>query len=87
MAFVSYILKIYNSDSLSLTRFEGFFKHLYKYFFPDEPLADEGKIGSVSDQDPSAHSRGDIVPLYDEDGKFIATIDLFIIIILTTVIF
>jgi hypothetical protein len=41
---------------------------MYKYFVPDEP-----RIGFVSDKVPSAHSRGDIVPLYDEDGKFIGT--------------
>ena len=43
---------------------------MYKHFVPDEP--DGGSIGFDSDQVPSAHSRGDIVPLYDEDGKFIA---------------
>ena len=43
---------------------------MYKYFVPDEP--DGGSVGFDSDKVPSAHSRGDIVPLYDEDGKFIA---------------
>jgi len=35
---------------------------MYKYFVPDEP---------EEIQAPSVHSRGDIVPLYDEDGEFI----------------
>jgi len=35
---------------------------MYKYFVPDEP---------EEVQAPSVHSRGDIVPLYDEDGEFI----------------
>jgi hypothetical protein len=47
---------------------------MYKYFFPDvEPLAIALKFVGDSDKVPPAHSRGDIVPLYDEDGKFIAT--------------
>lgn len=50
---------------------------MYKYFVPDEPPADSdgGRIRLVSDSKvPSApHSRdtGDIVPLYNEDGRFI----------------
>jgi hypothetical protein len=39
---------------------QGFFKHLYKYFVPDEPKQSA----------PSVQSRGDIVPLYDEHGEF-----------------
>jgi len=35
---------------------------MYKYFIPDEPEEVQGL---------SVHSRGDIVPLYDEDGEFI----------------
>ncbi|KAF8801378.1 hypothetical protein BYT27DRAFT_7341986 [Phlegmacium glaucopus] len=38
-----------------------------KYFVPDEP-GTSGRIGFVSDKGPSAHSRGDILPLYKEDG-------------------
>jgi hypothetical protein len=48
---------------------------------PDEP--DGRRIGIVSDKVPSARSRGDIVPLYDEEGRSIAT--LFFIIILTDI--
>jgi hypothetical protein len=44
---------------------------MYKYFVPDPP--DGGKIelatASGTDKAPSAYSRGDIVPLYDEDGS------------------
>jgi len=42
---------------------------MYKYFVPDEP--DGGRIGLVSDQIPSAHSQGDIVPLYNQDGTLL----------------
>jgi hypothetical protein len=41
---------------------------MYKYFVPDEP--DGERIRYVSDKVPSVQSRDDIVPLYDEDGKF-----------------
>ena len=47
---------------------------MYKYFVPDEPQKDGGTIQIVSDKLPSlTHSKSDIVPLYDEDGRFIAT--------------
>ena len=50
---------------------------MYKYFVPDERREDGPSAGSVSDKlevsSASAHSRGDIVPLYDEDGRLIAT--------------
>ncbi|KAF8815078.1 hypothetical protein BYT27DRAFT_7249550 [Phlegmacium glaucopus] len=42
---------------------------MYKYFVPDEPGSGSGAIGLVSDKGPSTHSRGDILPLYDEDGE------------------
>ena len=42
---------------------------MYKYFVPDH----EPDVRFISDKVPSAHSRGDIVPLYDEDGRFVAT--------------
>ena len=45
---------------------------MYKYFAPDEPDGDG--IGPPSNRGSSVrssvHSRGDIVPLYDEEGKF-----------------
>ena len=41
---------------------------MYKYFVPEEP--DGENLEFVGDKVPSAHSRGDIVPLYDEDGRF-----------------
>jgi hypothetical protein len=44
---------------------------MYKYFAPDEP--DDDRIGRLSDRGSSVrssvHSRGDIVPLYDEEGE------------------
>ena len=47
---------------------------MYNYFVPDEPRKDGGTIQFVSDKLPSlTHLKGDIVPLYDEDGRFIAT--------------
>ena len=42
---------------------------MYKYFVPNEP--DGGKIQFVSNQVPSAHAQGYILPLYGEDGKFV----------------
>ena len=44
---------------------------MYKYFVPDDSEPDGGRIRLVSDKVPSAHSWGDIVPLYNKDGKFI----------------
>lgn len=74
MVFVSNILISDCSDSLTELIFKGFFKHMYKYFVPDEP--DGGSIEFISDKVPSAPSRGDIVPLYDEDGMFLVTSNL-----------
>jgi hypothetical protein len=48
---------------------------MYKYFVPDEP--DGERIKFVSDE-KSLHSRGDIVPLYDEGGTFIATFFIYL---------
>lgn len=44
---------------------------MYKYFVPDDP--DGGTIVSFSEKVPSVHPRGDIVPIYDDNGRFIAT--------------
>ena len=48
---------------------------MYKYFVSDdlEPESDSRRIQFVSDKVPSeaVHSRDDIVPLYDDDGRLI----------------
>ena len=48
---------------------------MYKYFVSDdlEPESDSQRIQFVSDKVPSqaVHSRDDIVPLYDDDGRLI----------------
>lgn len=51
---------------------------MYKYFVPEEP--DRQKAEFVGDKIPSAHSGGDVVPLYDEDGQYIIVTFNFIII-------
>ena len=59
---------------------------MYKYFVPDEP--DDGEqIRYVSDKVPSGSvkSRDDIVPLYDEGGKF--SIATFILLLLQPILF
>ena len=56
---------------------------MYKYFAPDE--LDGDVIGLLSDRGSSVrssvHSRGDIVPLYDEEGEYYL---MFMVIFLTT---
>lgn len=56
---------------------------MYKFFVPDsdELEPDRGRIGFVSDKVPFAHSRSDIVPLYDKDGRLIASRFHFILLL------